>query len=152
MVQDKDINSQIDFMISGYPDSRYNHRQDDSTVQVIADRINSLHEDVGEIRESLKDSMKEMSGALTKLVQIEERQVFTNQAIERALKISEKAHTRIDDCEDEVGKKFDALEARVDTLEKAAPMQGQVTKWVMAAVWGAAGLGAMYICKMLGIL
>lgn len=141
----------IDFMVSGY-NSGFNRRQDDSTVQVIADRINSLHEDVGEIRESLRDSMKEMSGALTKLVQIEERQVFTNQAIERALKVSEKAHTRIDSCEDEVQKKFEALEHRVDTLEQAAPMQGQVTKWFMAAVWGAAGVGAMYVLKMLGIL
>lgn len=152
MSLDKDSSgTQIDFMVSGY-DSGYSRRQDDSTVKIIADRINSLHEDVGEIRESLKDSMKEMSSALTKLVQIEERQVFTNQAIERALKVSEKAHTRIDNCEDEVEKKFDALEARVDTLEKAAPMQGQVTKWVMGAVWAAAGLGAMYVCKMLGIL
>ena len=44
------------------------------------------------------------------------------------------------------------LSTRVAELEKAEPMQEQTGKWVMAAVWGAAGLLALFVAKQLGLV
>lgn len=138
--------------MADFKQSGFNRRQDDSTIQVVADRLNSLHTDVGEIRTSLTEALREVSTAFTKLVQIEERQVSTNQAIERALRVSEKAHSRLDECEDAMQSKLDALEARIDELEKAQPMQKQVTDWVLRALWGAVAAGAYLAGKYFGLL
>ena len=139
-------------MGNDFKPSGYNRRQDDSTIQVVADRLNSLHDDVGEIRTSLTEAMREVSTSFTKLVQIEERQVSTNQAIERALRIAEKAHSRLDTCEDTMQSKLDILEARIDELEKAQPMQKQVTDWVLKALWACVGFGLYLAGKYFGII
>lgn len=53
-------------------DTRTNRRNDDATIQVIAERINSMQNDVSDLRDTMKDKM---SAAVTKLIQMEERQI-----------------------------------------------------------------------------
>lgn len=79
---------------------KQNRRSDDATVLLIAHKLNDLHEDVGAMREVLK----ELTSAITKLALIEERQSQAALAQERALKVLEK------------------LEGRVEKLEKDAPV------------------------------
>jgi predicted nucleic acid-binding Zn-ribbon protein len=63
-----------------------NTTMDDTTVKIVADRLQSLHQDVNELKDSMRESMKEMSSAVTKLVLLEERNTQTVRLIERAMK------------------------------------------------------------------
>ena len=58
-------------------------RKDEETVQVIAERIDNLHDHISDLRDSMKESMKEMANAVNKLVRIEEVQMHMTQAHER---------------------------------------------------------------------
>lgn len=117
-----------------------NRTNDDATIQVIAERINSMQNDVSDLRDTMKDSMKEMSAAVTKLVQMEERQIFMNQSYDRLSATLDKMQDR-----------SEKLESRVDALEKEQPITKQVTKWVMTAVWAVVAAAAAFVGKMLGV-
>lgn len=116
-----------------------NRRQDDTTVQVIAERIDNLHDHIGDLRDSMKESMKEMANAVNKLVRIEEGQMHMMQAHERLA-------LQLDKHED----RCRSLEQRLDELEKEQPMTQQVTKWVMRAVWSVSAAAAAFVAKTLG--
>jgi DNA repair ATPase RecN len=119
----------------------HNRRTDDATIQVIAERINSMQSDVSDLRVTMKDSMEKMSSAVTKLVQIEERQFHMNQSYDRLSILFEKW---VD--------KSERLEARIDALEKEQPLTKQVVKWVLAAVWAVVGAAGLFISKTLGFV
>lgn len=102
------------------------------------DRFSELHTDIKSLRESLEVNMREMTAAITKLVRFEERQAFMMKAHEAAVKRSEKAEVD-----------FDALTSRVETLEKDAPMQRTVNKWVLTAVYTIAASAVGYIGHIL---
>ena len=101
-----------------------------SLVHIVATRMDTLHRDMQE----LKEVQKTMSEAITRLAVIEERQSNTISAQERLFKA------------------LDSLEARVDSLEKEAPLQKQASQWVVAAVYGAAGLAVMFVAKTVGLI
>lgn len=105
-------------------------RATDSLIQVIAVRLDNLHADVS----GMRDVLKELATAVTKLAIIEERQGQAAQALERAFKVLEKVETRL------------------DSLEKSQPMQQQTTDWVKAGVWAAACLVAAFIAKKAGLM
>lgn len=102
---------------------RQTRRADDATVLLIAHKLEALHEDVG----AMKDVLKELTSAITKLALIEERQAQAALAQERAFKVLEK------------------IEARVDKLEEAAPINNQAASTVNKVMWVivAAVLGAL---------
>ena len=106
------------------------HRATDSLIQVIAVRLDNLHADVS----GMRDVLKELATAVTKLAIIEERQGQAAQALERAFKVLEKVETRL------------------DSLEKSQPMQQQTTDWVKAGVWGAVCLVGYFIAKKAGLM
>jgi DNA repair ATPase RecN len=116
-------------------------RNDDATIQVIAERINSMQNDVSDLRDTMRDSMKEMSAAVTKLVQMEERQIYMNQSYERLANTLDKMQAGTD-----------VLEKRIDNLEKELPLMKQATKWVYAAVWAVVAAAATFVAKTIGIL
>ena len=118
-----------------------NRRNDDATIQVIAERINSMQNDVSDLRDTMRDSMKEMSAAVIKLVQMEERQIFMNQSQDRLA-------TSLDKMQD----KAEKLEARVDALEKEQPLTKQAVTWIYAAVWSVVGASALFAAKFFGIM
>jgi len=115
--------------------------QQDLGMQLIIDRIGLLHEDVGELRDDTRASMKEIAGALNKLIIIEERQSHMNEAYARVLTNLEKSDFR-----------HTTLEQRVDALEKEQPMSKLVAKWVIAAVWTAASAAVVLLAKFIGVM
>ena len=114
---------------------------DESTVKIVTDRLHNLHEDVNELKDSMKESMKEMSTAVTKLVLLEERNTQVVRLVERLMK-------EIDDS------KVDAkdLREKVNKLEQQAPTNALTTSWVSAALYGMACLCAMFIAKATGLI
>ena len=136
-----------------------NRRAGDGAVNVLAERIDGLCVDMNE----MKHGIAKMADALTKLAIVEERQTQTILAQERAFKALERVEERQRTyelvCKDQdkevrqlIADSNERLAARVGELEKAEPMQKQTGKWVMAAVWGAAGLLAMFVAKQLGLV
>lgn len=105
-------------------------RATDGLIQVIASRLDNLHEDVA----GMRDVLRELASAVTKLAVIEERQTQSAQALERAFKVLEKVETRL------------------DTIEKSQPMQQQSTDWVTKGVWAAVCIVALYAAKKVGLV
>ena len=140
-------------------DQKPNRRTSDGAVNVLAERIDGLCEDMSE----MKHGIAKMADALTKLVIVEERQTQTILAQERSFKalerIEERQRTHELVCKDQekglrqlIADSNERISGRVAELEKAEPMQEQTGKWVMAAVWGAAGLLALFVAKQLGLV
>jgi hypothetical protein len=102
----------------------------ETEIALLTHKVESLHEDMGE----MKVVMRDVANALTKLALIDERQANMLEAQERIFNLIER------------------LDNRVDNLEKEDGKQSLATGWVYAAVWGAAGLLAMYVAKMLGLV
>ena len=136
-----------------------NRRAEDKNVQVLATKIEGLAQDMNE----MKHGITKMADALTKLAIVEERQTQTILAQERAFEALERVEERqrthellSKDQDKEVRQLIadsnERLSTRVGELEKAEPMQEQAGKWVMAAVWGAAGLLALFVAKQLGLV
>lgn len=111
-------------------ENEYVKHQDPNVLHVMVQRMEHLHDDVGEMKSSIKD----MTSAIIKLALIEERQSHISGQLERTSFV------------------LDKLDARVDVLEAAAPLQKQASLWVMTGVWSAAGILALVILKSLGIV
>ena len=113
----------------------------DSLIEVVATRLDALHEDM----QDLKTSQREMTSAFQKLLVIEERLEERQTAASASL---ERAFVALDKTSNDVY----AVEKRVDSLERDAPMQKQTSNWVVSAVWGAAILAVTIIAKKIGII
>ena len=130
----------------------YRRRKDDSVIDVLAEQVAGLREDMGE----MKLGITKMADALTKLAVVEERQAQSIAAQERAFNALERVEERQRQHEiqcraqDKEVRQFIAdsnerLSLRVAELEKAEPMQAQTSKWVTAGVWGSLALLASFI-------
>ena len=118
-----------------------NTTMDDTTVKIVADRLQSLHQDVNELKDSMRESMKEMSSAVTKLVLLEERNTQTVRLIERAMK-------ELDDQKVEHNKLVD----KVNNLAKQAPLNRQTNRMIDALIYAVVGGVLMFIGKQVGIV
>lgn len=97
---------------------------------VYAMRLQSLHEDIGEI----KVALTKLSEAITKLALVEERQTQASQALERAFKTIEK------------------IEARITSLEHKNIFNTFSNKWVDRAVTALVVCAGVMIAKSAGLL
>lgn len=121
---------------------RQDQKQDNSSaIHLIADRINALHTDVGDLRVTMVESMREMTAAITRLAIFDERQIQMNQSYDRLAKEIEKHEQH-----------HEKMEARIDELEKQAPMTKQITTWVITGVGALVGLVGMFAAKTLGLM
>ena len=118
-----------------------NTTMDDTTVKIVADRLQSLHQDVNELKDSMRESMKEMSSAVTKLVLLEERNTQTVRLIERAMK-------ELDDQKVEHNKLVD----KVNNLAEQAPLNRQTNRMLDALIYAVVGGVLMFIGKKLGMV
>lgn len=117
------------------------NNMDDTTVKIVADRLQSLHQDVNELKDSMRESMKEMSSAVTKLVLLEERNTQTVRLIERAMK-------ELDDQKVEHNKLVD----KVNNLAEQAPLNRQTNRMIDALIYAVVGGVLMFIGKQVGIV
>lgn len=109
----------------------------DQDINVVITRLGLLSADVGE----LKETLREIASAVTRIALVEERQMQTNEALSRAFKQIDKLDLKL------VG-----LEHRLIALERMQPIQQQTSGWVMTAVWIAAGAAVMFVAKKTGVL
>lgn len=109
----------------------------ESDINVVITRLGILSDDVGE----LKETLRQIATAVTRLALVEERQSQTNEALGRAFKSIDK-----------IDGKLTAIEQRVATIEKEIPMQRQSSGWVLSAVWAAAGVAVLFVAKKAGIV
>lgn len=109
----------------------------ESDINVVITRLGILSDDVGE----LKETLRQIASAVTRLALVEERQMQTNEALSRAFKQIDKLDL-----------KLTGIEQRLGTLERMQPLQQQTNGWVMTSVWIAAGAAVMFVAKKSGIL
>ncbi len=100
----------------------------DSTT-LLSTRLEVLHNDVGEI----KDALKSLSEAITKLALVEERQSETAKALER--------------CFSTVSR----LEERVTRIELKLVNSDRTSGWVDKAVLAAVVIAATFVAKKVGL-
>ena len=108
----------------------------DPDINVVITRLGLLSDDVGE----LKETLRQIASAVTRLALVEERQMQTNEALSRAFKQIDKFDL-----------KLTAVEQRLGARERMQPMQQQTNGWVLTAVWAAAGAAAMFVAKKVGV-
>ena len=116
-------------------------RRSDTGMQIVAERITLLHEDISELKDSMKESMREMAVAVNKLVQVETRQEAINQA-----------YIQVSNQLEKETEKREKLEERVDAIELEQPMARQVVRWVMYTVGAICVAAATFISKAVGFM
>ena len=109
----------------------------ESDINVVITRLGLLSEDVGE----LKETLRQIASAVTRLALVEERQMQTNEALSRAFKTLDKLDLKIV-----------AVEQRIGSLERLQPQQQQTSAWVTTMLWAAAGAAVMFVAKKAGFL
>ena len=102
----------------------------DRTIELVAAKMEVLHEDVND----MKVVLKELTSAITKLAVVEERQAQTSQAVERAFKTLEK------------------IESRLGVLEQQSQLTGRTNVWVERGVIGLATAVVLYAGHKVGII
>lgn len=128
-------------------------------MEVLAAKIERLGDDISEMRQSVI----KMADAFVKFAVIEERQTNTIMAQDRITATLDRLSLRLDADEKSCAiqeKELRALIAdtakdlsgRIAELERSEPMQEQTSTWVKTAVWGAAGLLALFVAKQLGLM
>ena len=118
-----------------------NRRKDEIGMQMVAERIGLLHEDISELKDSMKESMREMAVAVNKLVQVETRQEAINQAYMQVRTQLEKET-----------EKREQLESRVDSIEREQPLTKQVVRWVLYAMGAIVVAAATFVAKAVGFM
>jgi hypothetical protein len=98
-------------------------------AEILAIRLNLLHEDVGEI----KTALGKLSDAITKLALVEQNQAQTADAMERAFKAIER------------------IERRMEKLEQSSWESDNSAKWVDRGIVALITAGAVIAAKFLGI-
>ena len=114
-------------------------------ADVLAHRLDALHQDVGEVKAALRD----LATAVTRLAVVEERQQQSAAALDRAFGALERIEARISALEHQTPQR---LSDRLASLEQQAPAATRTAAWVDRAVWAAAAAGAMYVAKSAGLL
>ena len=118
-----------------------NRRKDETGMQMVAERIGLLHDDISELKDSMKESMREMAVAVNKLVQVETRQEAINQAYLQVRTQLEKET-----------EKREQLESRVDSIEREQPLTKQVVRWVLYAMGTIVVAAATFVAKAVGFM
>lgn len=115
-------------------------RQDDITLNVISDNMFRMHEDVSGLRESVQESLKDISIALQSLVALEQKQIhqsITQQRFDEELK-----SIKVDVKE---------IDKRVDEITVAMPELKRTSSWIFSAVIAVISAAGMFTAKMLGL-
>lgn len=109
----------------------------DPDINVVITRLGLLSDDVCE----LKEALRQIATAVTRLALVEERQSQTNEALSRAFKQIDKVEL-----------KLTSIEQRLGALERMQPQQQQTSAWVTTMLWATAGAAVMFVAKKVGIL
>ena len=109
----------------------------ESDINVVITRLGVLSDDIGE----LKEALRQIASAVTRLALVEERQMQTNEALSRAFKQIDKVELKIT-----------SIDQRIGALERMQPQQQQTSAWVTTMLWATAGAAVMFVAKKVGFL
>jgi len=107
-------------------------RRNSNEMTVLSAKLQSLHDDVGEMRVALR----ELTNAITKLAVIEERQANTQMAQDRAFTAISNVEKRLVEIERLLPADFPE---RLAALEKKSPLNELSSKWffgILTAIGG----------------
>ncbi len=132
-----------DFHESRFTDSEgaLRRRGTDPALEIIAHKVTKM-----------ESSMDKVAEALVTLALVEERQNTDRAALERAFAAIQASEERSIQAFEKAIAKLERVEARVETLEHAAPITTQTNRRVENAVYAAAAAAAMYAAKKVGLL
>jgi chromosome segregation ATPase len=99
-------------------------------INVLANQLTTLHEDVVE----MKDALKSLSTAITKLALIEERQAQAGNALQRAFEAIER------------------IERRLSDVERVGMDASRTSAWMDRALWAVAAAAAMFVAEKVGLI
>ena len=99
-------------------------------IQIVIERIAGLHDDVNDLRESTRDSMREIALAINKLVLVEERQSNANEAFVKLSIL------------------MDKMDTRLRKLEEDEQIKRLTSKWVLAGVTASSTAAVIFIAKV----
>lgn len=131
-----------------------NHHTGGKQVEVLATRIESLAQDIGE----MKTGIALLAAAVSKLAVVESNQAHMVNAQERAFKALERMEMRQSDheasCRQQekdlltvISRTTEKLAERIEHLEKSEPLQLQTSQWVFGAVWASLGVLALFVAQ-----
>ncbi len=104
--------------------------ENNSSLDILAVRLDALHGDVGEI----KTALGRLSDAITKLALVEQQQGQTASALERAFTA------------------LDKLERRVTSLENHSPTNERMVRWVDQFIVGVVIVALLFVAKKVGLV
>lgn len=107
------------------------------SIELVATRLDSLHKDVGEI----KQSVDKLSDAVVKLALVEERVATSQATLQRAFNAIEKTMAEIE-----------KLSHRVSALERAQPQTTLMAQRVENALWACGAVICIVVLKKTGVL
>lgn len=113
-------------------------RRNSGELTVLSAKLQSLHDDVSEMRSALRD----LANAITKLAIIEERQTNTQMAQDRAFTAISNVERRLAEIEKLLPSD---LGERLSALERKSPITDLSNKWVFGAITAIAGGVVVYI-------
>ena len=122
-------------------DHALRRRGTDPALEIIAHKVTKM-----------EASMDRVAEALVTLALVEERQNNDRAALERAFAAIQSSEERSIQAFEKAIAKLEKVEARVDTLEQAAPITSQTNRRVENAIWAAAAAAGMYVAKKVGLL
>ena len=129
MDDEKDFNATTDY------GSRTN-----ITSQLIASRLDSIHEDMSDLRGSLKENLRDLAKAINKLVALETNQTAMTQSYDRLVKQLDKSEA-----------KFDELEERIDKVEKDLSPVKTLSDWAYKGLFAVIAVVAAFVLKFVGL-
>jgi predicted nucleic acid-binding Zn-ribbon protein len=107
------------------------------SIELVATRLDSLHRDVGEI----KQSVDKLSDAVVKLALVEERVATSQATLQRAFNAIEKNAAAIE-----------KLSQRMSNIEKTQPQTTLMAQRIENALWAAAAVVCIVLLKKTGVL
>lgn len=113
-------------------------RRNSGELTVLSAKLQSLHDDVSEMRSALRD----LTNAITKLAIIEERQTNTQMAQDRAFTAISNVERRLAEIERLLPAD---LGERLSALERKSPITDMSNRWVFGAITAIAGGVIVYI-------
>ena len=122
-------------------------RQNDGTVQVISQKLMGLETTMSEMRQILR----ELTTAVTRLAVVEERQVQATQATERAFREIEKNGANCDFHHTAMIAENKTLSSRISALELQAPTTKQTNTWVVGFIVALATTALLFVASKVGL-
>lgn len=123
------------------PHGAINRRGTDPLIEMIAHKVGNMER-----------SMDKLTEAITKLAVIEEKQSADRAALERAFMAIQKSDERCTSMFEKTVAKLEAIDARVDGLEAAAPTNAMTSGWILEGARYLAMVVAVYVLTQTGLI